>query len=160
MSRTRRTRRLALFGALLLIVALSGTALATLVPRDDSNPAPLAASAEPGADEADEAEVVDPADLAHAADRLAANGIEADGSQLAALAERYGVGGAVRVLAWADQTGRSVDEIAALRDGDGETPGLGWGRIAKELEVHPGIGSIMGTGNGNGHDDDEDADGD
>ena len=26
--------------------------------------------------------------------------------------------------------------------------GMGWGRIARELGVHPGIGSIMGNGHG------------
>jgi hypothetical protein len=38
-----------------------------------------------------------------------------------------------------------------MRDGDGtEGSGMGWGQIAKELGVHPGIGSIMGQGGGHG----------
>jgi hypothetical protein len=28
---------------------------------------------------------------------------------------------------------------------------MGWGRIAKELGVHPGLGSIIGQGGGHGH---------
>jgi hypothetical protein len=29
---------------------------------------------------------------------------------------------------------------------------MGWGRIAKDLGVNPGIGSIMGNGGGHGRD--------
>ena len=40
-----------------------------------------------------------------------------------------------------------------MRDGDGtEGSAMGWGRIAKELGFHPGIGSIMGNGGGHGRD--------
>ena len=41
-----------------------------------------------------------------------------------------------------------VEAIAAMRDGTDAEPGMGWGRIAHELGVHPGIGSIMGNGHG------------
>jgi hypothetical protein len=42
----------------------------------------------------------------------------------------------------------SVTDLADMRDGDGGAP-MGWGRMARELDldVHPGIGSIMGHGN-------------
>jgi hypothetical protein len=30
--------------------------------------------------------------------------------------------------------------------------GLGWGQIARDLGVHPGLGSIMGHGGGHGRD--------
>jgi hypothetical protein len=44
--------------------------------------------------------------------------------------------------------------IRLMRDGDGtEESGMGWGEIAKDLGVHPGIGSIMGNGGGHGRDD-------
>ena len=44
-----------------------------------------------------------------------------------------------------------MGKIRAMRDGDGtEGSGMGWGQIAKELGVHPGIGSIMGQGGGHG----------
>ena len=62
----------------------------------------------------------------------------------------------MRLSAWADATGMSVDEIAAMRD-TGGTDGapMGWGRLAHELneqgfDVRPGIGSIMGNGRGSG----------
>lgn len=144
-----RGARLALLGAAALIVALSGSVLATRQPapadppaevtRDDEEAGPLAADA-----------------LVRAAERLRANDIPVDDAQLADLAERYGVGGAVRVLAWAadpdDEV--TVESIAALRDGDGSPgSGQGWGQIAKELGVHPGIGRIMGNGGGHGRED-------
>lgn len=120
-----------LVGGLLILVA--GTALATQVPRPDGTPT-LAASQEPEAPPSAE-------DLAHAVDRLGAAGIEATADQLSDLAARYGLGGAVRLMAWADATGKSVDELRALRDG-----GAGWGQMAGDLGVSPGIGSIMGQG--------------
>jgi hypothetical protein len=134
--------RVALLAAALLIVALAGGAFASRLPRAERAPDQAASSHEPQtADEspptADE--------LAHAADRLAANGIEADAALLADLASRYGLGGAVRLFAWSDETGMTVDELAAMRD-----EGRGWGQIAHELGVHPGIGSIMGNGGGHG----------
>ena len=138
-----RTNRLALLAAITLLVAATGTVLATRSPQAQLPAGPLA-------DEADEAEGAPDADaLARAVERLAARGIEADASALGDYAERYGLGGAVRLHAWASETGMTVDEIAALRDGDGETP-MGWGRLAKELGVHPGIGWVMGNGRGDG----------
>jgi hypothetical protein len=128
--------RLALLGAGLLIVILAGGALASQLPRSQQ-PSDLAAEESDAPPTADE--------LAHAVDRLAANGIETDEAALADLASRYGLGGAVRLMAWSNETGMSVDELAAKRDS-----GQGWGQIAKELGVHPGIGSIMGNGGGHG----------
>jgi hypothetical protein len=135
-----RKYRLALLGTLTLLVAIAGTVAAIRAPQAADPPAPLA-------DDGDEAP--DPEAITHALDRLAENEVTVDEAVFADLAARYGVGGAVRIAAWADETGRSVDEIAAMRTGDGETP-MGWGRVARELGVHPGIGSIMGNGRGQG----------
>lgn len=133
-----RTNRIALFAALALIVALAGSALATRAPQVADQPAQLAAS--------HEAETEDDGDAASVAlERLSDALIEVDPAEFDGLAARYGVGGAVRLYAWAHETGMPVDDIAALRDGNGEP--VGWGRIAKDLGVHPGIGSIMGGGN-------------
>ncbi|HEX5203777.1 MAG TPA: hypothetical protein VFW27_27945 [Actinoplanes sp.] len=127
----RSTRLAILVGSLLVLVA--GSALATQLPRPNRTQT-LAASQEPEAPPSAE-------DLAHAADRLGAAGIQASAEQLADLAATYGLGGAVRLMAWADATGKSVDELRAMRD-----DGAGWGQMASELGVSPGIGSIMGQG--------------
>lgn len=133
-----RTNRIALFAALALLVVLAGSALANRAPQVADEPAQLASSHEAEAEDVGDGATV-------ARERLSDAGIEADAAEFEDLAARYGVGGAVRLYAWADATGMTVDEIAALRDGDGEP--VGWGRIAKDLGVHPGIGSIMGGGN-------------
>jgi hypothetical protein len=82
-------------------------------------------------------------------------GITTDTAELDALADTYGLGGAVRVLAFADAAGVDPSEIAAMRD-----DGMGWGQIARALaEAHegfdlkPGIGWIM---SGKGHDQEQD----
>jgi hypothetical protein len=128
-----RTTRLAL-GVGVLLILVAGTALASQLPRDSSPRSPLAAS--PEAESPPTAE-----ELAHASERLAAHGINASTDQLAALAQDYGLGGAVRLLAWSKSTGKTVDELRAMRDS-----GRGWGVLARELGVHPGIGWIMGGG--------------
>lgn len=71
-------------------------------------------------------------------------GISTDASALTGLAESYGMGGAVRVLAFADAAGVDPSEITAMRDA-----GMGWRQIARELgiDIGPGIGWIM-SGNG------------
>jgi hypothetical protein len=129
-----RSQRIAiLIGALLVLVA--GSALATQVPRSSRNETVNASQqpeAPPGAE-----------DLAHAVDRLGAAGIDTDADQLQALSAEYGLGGAVRLLAWADATGMSLADLRAMRD-----DGAGWGQMAGELGVNPGIGSIMGQGAG------------
>jgi hypothetical protein len=127
----RSTRLAILVGSLLILAA--GTALATQVPRPGGTPT-LAASNEPEAPPSAE-------DLAHAVDRLDAAGIQATAGRLSDLAASYGLGGAVRLMAWADATGKSIDELRAMRD-----DGAGWGQMAGDLGVSPGIGSIMGEG--------------
>ena len=146
-----RGYRLALLAAATLILAATGTVLATRAPQAPEQPAELLNSheVEPESEEAPPTAE----ELAHAAERLTEREIPFGEAQLADLAARYGLGGAVRILAWAaDPTvGLSADEIAARRDGDGTTP-VGWGRLAKELGTHPGIGWIMGNGGGHGRD--------
>jgi len=148
-----RQSRLALVIAAVLIVAVSGTVLATRHSPTVGGPDAPAASA---GDQGDEG-TPDATDIAHAIDRLSAQGFAVDESQLTDLAGRYGVGGAVRLVVWADETGKTIDELAAMRDGDGSPgSGMGWGQIAHELGVHPGIGAVMGGGNGQGHGGDDD----
>jgi hypothetical protein len=144
---SRRTRIGLLAGAA-LILAASGTVLAMRQPQVGNDPAPLTVDDEDTPPTAD--------DLAHAAQRLEANDITIDGATLSDLATRYGVGGAVRVAAWAADPDDDVtiESITDMRDGDGtEGSGMGWGQIAKELGVNPGLGSIMGNGGGHGRDD-------
>jgi hypothetical protein len=83
------------------------------------------------------------ADLTRIVGRLAAAGIVATPDQLKTLATQVGLGGAVRVLAFADASGKTPDEIVAMFKG-----GMGWGPIARELKltIGPGIGWIMGNG--------------
>jgi HAMP domain-containing protein len=161
--------------ALLLLVA--GTAFATRS-NLDRHTSPLTASNQPsdsgkgaGESEAPESEAPESPDTkantnesdagaqlsdAHAAelvDLLKAAGITATAAELKTLAAKYGVGGAVRLEAWADATGKTVTELGAMFDG-----GMGWGAIAHELEkadsslhLSPGIGWIMGHGHGHGN---------
>jgi hypothetical protein len=146
-----RRNRLALLAAAALILAVSGTVLATRAPQAPDEPAQLASSHEPEAESEDALPTAD--ELAHAADRLTESGIPFTDDELADLAGRYGLGGAIRILAWAadPDVGMTAAAIADLRDGDG-TEAVGWGRLAKDLGVHPGIGSIMGNGGGHGRD--------
>lgn len=142
-----RGSRLAILAAAALIVALSGSVLARPEPARDDPPAVTQDDEEAGPPSADA--------LANAADRLRARDIPVDDAQLAELAARHGVGGAVRILAWAADPDDdiTVESITALRDGDGSEGSVqGWGQIAKELGVHPGIGVIMGNGGGHGRD--------
>jgi hypothetical protein len=132
----KRSVRLAILIASLAVL-LAGTALATQSPRLGQQ-GPATASNEPEAPPtADE--------LARVVDKLAAQGIDADADQLSALAAEYGLGGAVRLLAWADASGMSVADLRALRD-----DGAGWGKMALDLDLHPGLGWIMGNGGGHG----------
>ena len=139
-----RRNRFALLGGAALVLLVSGTVLATRQPPRANEPAGVAQDEDtpPTAEE-----------LTHAADRLRANDVIVDDAVLSDLATRYGVGGAVRVMAWAADPDdeATIESITALRDGDGtEGSSMGWGRIAKELGFHPGIGSIMGNGGGHG----------
>ena len=140
-----RGNRIALVGGAVLLLAVSGTVLATRQPPTANEPAVVAQDGDESPPTAEE--------LAHAADRLRASDINVDDAVLADLATRYGLGGAVRVLAWAADADDDVtiESITAMRDGDGtEGSAIGWGRIAKDLGFHPGIGSIMGNGGGHG----------
>jgi hypothetical protein len=146
-----RGNRLAGLGAAVLIVAATGTALALRAPRGDEQQPLVPASSQEAEEDTDAAPSAGA--LAHAQDRLEASGITVDAAELSDLAGRYGLGGAVRVEAWAQESGTSVADITAMRDGDGTPESvMGWGQIAKELGVHPGIGSIMGNGGGHGRD--------
>ena len=141
-----RVNRIALLAAAVLILLAAGSVLANRSTARDVPAAP-ASSHEPGADgEADAPPTAE--DLARVEEPLLANGIPFDESVLNDLAARYGVGGAVRVLAWSQAADMDVVAITAKRDGTDTEAGMGWGRIAKELDVHPGIGEIMGNGHG------------
>lgn len=137
-----RTGRIVVASLALVLVAVA-TAVAAPADRGAQPVAPLAASHAPGGED-------DPPptgeELAHAVDRLANAGISTDAETLAALAADHGLGGAIRLLAWADASGRSTGELAEMR-----ADGMGWGQMAKELDgAHPGIGWIMGNGGGHG----------
>ncbi len=80
--------------------------------------------------------------------RLKAAGITITEADLAALAAKVGVGGAVRAVLFAQESGKPVADIVAMFQG-----GKGWGLIARELQLThgPGIGRVVGQGHGNGH---------
>jgi len=144
-----RRNRIALLAVAALLVAVTGTVLATRLLDVADEPAQHTQDGEEGAPPTAE-------DIAHAAERLEAHDLGVQDALLTELAAEYGLNGAVRIVAWSAQNdaGATMDKIRALRDGDGtEGSGMGWGRIAKELGVHPGIGSIMGDGGGHGRDD-------
>lgn len=133
---------------LVLLAVLVGTALAARHLPVPAGHAPLAASpaASPSEDEGpsvDEdankgGDALTDAAAKAIVDRLAANGLHTDVATLRDLAARYGVGGAVRLIGWADASGRTLAELRAMRDG-----GSGWGQMAHELGLHPGIGTWM-----------------
>lgn len=121
----------------------------------------LAIRGAPAQDPSDQSEAEDQGapptadEVARVVDRLADAGVDTDDDTVAALAADHGLGGAVRLLAWSDASGLSVDEIATMREGSEDTAPMGWGRIARELnaanpelDLHPGIGKIMGGGHG------------
>jgi hypothetical protein len=138
-----RTYRLAGLTALLLLFIAAGAVLAMRAPDPTDTPAPLAQDGDETPPTAEE--------LAHAAERLRANELEVSDDLLAELAGQYGLGGAVRIVAWSDGNDERMARIRDMRDSDGaEDPAMGWGQIAKELGEHPGIGSIMGQGGGHG----------
>jgi hypothetical protein len=155
-----RTNRIALMAAAVLVVVATGTVFATRAPSAPSQPAQVTQ---------DEAHAPPPADeMASEGDRLRADEIAVDDAVFDELVAAYGVGGAVRIMAWSNGDSAVIADIRAKRDGNGtEGSGMGWGRIAKDMGVNPGIGSIMGNGGGHGRDnapgqrgrDDEDASG-
>lgn len=143
-----RSNRIALIAAAALLVAVTGTVVATRAPDGEDEPAQLTQDGEDAPPTAE--------DLAHAVERLEASDLGVDQQLLTDLAAEYGLGGAVRIVAWSAENDldATMDDIRDMRDGDGtEGSRMGWGRIAKELGVHPGIGSIMGNGGDHGRDD-------
>jgi hypothetical protein len=146
-----RTARI-LAAAAVLLLLVTATASGAPSDRGQERRAPVASSHEPvtpeDAPETEDADEGLPAEkLQDLADRLGSTPEE-----IGALAETYGVGGAVRVLAWAQASGQDPSAITAMFDG-----GMGWGEIARqlneenpELDLHPGIGHVMGNGDGQG----------
>lgn len=84
-----------------------------------------------------------PAQVDRVVSRLADAGISTTASEVQALAAKVGVGGAVRVLAFAHASGKTPTQILAMFEG-----GMGWGQIDRQLHlsIGPGIGWIMGHG--------------
>jgi hypothetical protein len=156
---TRTLRIILAAGALVLLVV--ATAIAAPSDRGRERMAPVAASHQPASPGAQDEPANDDEELdedgipsQQLLDRLVAKlddaGVSTDADAIAALAADYGVGGAVRLLWWASAAGVSADEIAAMFDS-----GMGWGEIAQELnagdeelDLHPGLGTIMGNGGG------------
>ena len=133
-----RTLRVSLLVVLLIVVASTAGALAFRGAAGTAGESP-----EAGEGAADNIELV--------VERLAEAGITTDAAELEALADVHGVGGAVRIIAFADAAGVNQSEIVAMRD-----EGMGWGQIRRALaeehegfDLPPGIGWIMG-GNGQG----------
>lgn len=145
-----RANRIGILAAIAVLLAATGTVLAMRAPQVGQEPSQVTSSHEAEADDAPPTAE----ELAHAMGRLARIGIT-DEALVADLAATYGLGGAVRIVAWANdnEQGATIDQIRAMRDGDGtEGSAMGWGRIAREIGAHPGIGWIMGNGGGHGRD--------
>lgn len=135
MNQSRRFTPIVLGIAAILILGGS-IAAAAVLPKVIAPPG--AAQASPQANQNPSAEKV------HGIlDRLKAAGIATTADEFHALADKYGVGGAVRVLAFAHAAGKSTADITAMVDA-----GKGWGEIrhALGLTISPGIGWIMGHG--------------
>jgi len=150
-----------LIAVLALLLVVAGSALATKGGKSAEHRSPMAASHQPESNDAErtdtdtESAEGTPSDklLGRLVDRLADAGIGTDAETLAALAADYGVGGAVRLVTWADASGMDVSELAAMFDS-----GMGWGAIAHQLmegdsslDLSPGIGWVVGRGHANGH---------
>jgi hypothetical protein len=162
-----RMSQRAVIGALIGLLLVAGTAFAAnpnVIPAfAHSHGSDPSASAKPSeapeaselaesseAADASEAPQGSPAaaELARVLADLQAAGIPATADELQKLVAQVGVGGAVRVFAFAKASGQTPDEILALFES-----GKGWGEIAKELNltVGPGIGGIMSQGHSQGH---------
>jgi hypothetical protein len=144
-------------GVLALVVVVAGTALANRGKADEHR-SPLAASHEPEASAAEKADTESSSDaisnklLDRIVASLADQGITTDADALRTWAEKYGVGGAVRLLTWADASGKTPSELADMFDS-----GMGWGAIAHKLmdedsslHLSAGIGKIMSNGHAHG----------
>jgi hypothetical protein len=140
-----RTNRVAVLAAIALLLAATGTVIATRAPDIANQPSQQLQDDDDAPPTAEE--------LAHAAERLADNGLSVTDEVLAELAGEYGIGGAVRIVAWSNGDAEAMRDIRDMRDGPGNDGSqMGWGQIAKKLGVSPGIGSIMGNGGGHGRD--------
>jgi hypothetical protein len=136
-----RTLRVSLLLVLLIVLASTAGALAFRGAAGTGGESPEAAE---GAGD----------NVERVVERLGDAGITTDATELEALADAHGIGGAVRILAFAGAAGVDPSEIVAMRD-----DGMGWGQIRRALaEAHegfdlpPGIGWIMGgNGQGEGH---------
>jgi hypothetical protein len=166
--------------ALALLLLIAGAAAAAPGEKGLEHRDVAAASHQPRSDDPQESEAQEPSDVdttdvqkldeqnvagddttgpsAKLLDRIVESfadaGVETDADTVAGLAADYGVGGAVRILAWADAAGVDPSEITGLRDG-----GMGWGQIAKQLnaaddslDLSPGVGHVMSKGHGKGGD--------
>jgi hypothetical protein len=159
-----------IIAALALLLLVAGAAFAAPGEKGLENRNPAAASHQPSSEEPDESEAEQAADeqkvdaedgsgpSSKVLDRIVENfanaGIETDADTVAGLAADYGVGGAVRILAWADAAGVDPSEITDMFDS-----GMGWGQIVKELNaaddslhLSPGVGHVMSNGHGKGGD--------
>jgi len=150
-----------LIAVLALLLVVAGSALATKGGKSAEHRSPVAASHQPESSDAEKADTDTesaqgaPSDklLGRLVDRLADAGIDTDAETLAVLAADHGVGGAVRLVTWADASGMDVSELAAMFDS-----GMGWGAIAHQLmeddpslDLSPGIGWVIGKGHAKGH---------
>ncbi|MGH2456080.1 MAG: hypothetical protein ACRDHD_07470, partial [Candidatus Limnocylindria bacterium] len=128
-----------------LVLALVGAASVLAAPseRAQERRNPVASSHQPAspddADEVGETNGDGPSQqlLDRLVDRLDAAEVETTAEEIASLAETHGVGGAVRILAWAAAAGMDPAAIAAMFD---DEAGMGWGEIAKQLnEANEGL---------------------
>lgn len=129
--------------ALAALVLVAGAAFATGPKLHAPSTAHPAEASE--APEAEEAEAPTGDVVALAVTKLQIAGITTTPQVVRELAAKYGLGGAVRIITWANASGKTVNEIAALREA-----GKGWGQIAKEFGLSPGVGPIMNGGHGKG----------
>jgi hypothetical protein len=148
-------------GVLALVILVAGTALANRGKADEHRSQPAAshspeASAEEKANTDTNIDSNTDAISSKLLDRIVASladqGITTDADTLRTWAEKFGVGGAVRLLTWADASGKTPAELAAMRDS-----GIGWGAIAHKLmdedsslHLSAGIGKIMSNGHAHG----------
>jgi hypothetical protein len=160
--RLRRSPLALTLAAVFAVLVLAGTALAIQSGSVNFTGTPLgangpksshAADASDGPDESESVEAPDGSEGPPSADELArivanlkAAGITATASELSDLSAKVGLGGAIRVYAFAHASGKTPAEILAMFQG-----GKGWGQIAHELNlsIGPGIGWIMRNGGGN-----------
>jgi hypothetical protein len=143
-----------LAGAFVVLAVVAGTvAAASPSPSARASAAVKTMDTRPQATAKSEAETVDEAETAPTADEIASvvsrlnrAGVPATAAQVKDLAAKVGVGGAVRVLWFAKASGKSTADLLAAFQG-----GKGWGEIAHDLGLKPGIGWIMSNGHGKGH---------